>query len=88
MSKPLKVYYCRDCGTRMPLYYKKEQPYRDDEWKYCISCKSRHLCYQKEVWDYKREQAANDALTREQKIAVQTSAVLWGKDQCGVSSDW
>ncbi|WP_146778657.1 hypothetical protein [Acidithiobacillus ferridurans] len=88
MSKPLKVYYCRDCGTRMPLYYKKEQPYRDDEWKYCISCKSRHLFYQKEVWDYKREQAANDALTREQKVAVQTSAVLWGKDQCGVSSDW
>ncbi len=88
MSKPLKVYYCRDCGKRMPLYYKKEHPYRDDEWSFCIGCKSKNLFFQKEVWDYKREEAAKNAHTREQKTSVQGSAVLWGKDQCGVGEDW
>lgn len=86
MSKPLKVYYCRDCGTRMPLYYKKDQPYRDDEWKFCISCKSRNIFFQKEVWDYHREQAAKNAHTREQRNDMQISATLWGRGQCGVSS--
>lgn len=88
MSKPLKVYYCRDCGTRMPLYYKKDQPYRDDEWKFCIECKSRNIIYQKEVWDYKREQAAKNADTLAQKSAVQRSAKLWGNDQSGVLEEW
>ncbi len=81
MSKPLKVYYCRDCGTRMPLYYKKDQPYRDDEWRFCIACKSRNVIYQKEVWDYKRELAAKNAYSREQKIAVHGSAVLWDENR-------
>lgn len=88
MSKPLKVYYCRDCGTRMPLYYKKDQPYRDDDWKFCITCKSRNIIYQKEVWDYKREQAAKNAETLMQKSAVQRSAKLWGNDQGGVIEEW
>lgn len=80
MSKPLKVYYCRDCGTRMPLYYKKDQPYRDDEWGCCILCKSRNVFYQKEVWDFIREQTAKNALTKEQKLSLQRTAALWKND--------
>lgn len=88
MSKALKVYYCRDCGTRMPLYYKKDQPFRDDNWKYCISCNSMNLFTQTEVWDYKREQTAQKASTPEQKNAVLHSAELWGKSQCGIGDEW
>ncbi len=80
MYKPLKVYYCRECGTRMPLYYKKESPYRDDERKSCIACMSRNIFYQKEVWDFRREQDAKNALTKQQKLAIQSSAVLWRHD--------
>lgn len=87
MSKPLKVYCCRDCVERMPLYYKKDQHCRDDDWQFCFPVRVG-IFFQKEVWDYKREQATKNAYTLEQKNSVLKSAKLWGNFQCGVSEDW
>ena len=81
MGKPLKVYYCNKCGTRMPLYYKEEKGFRDDNWKYCISCKSPDIQSQIEEWDTHREMAAKRADTLQAKVDVRRSAVLYGREQ-------
>ncbi len=76
-QRPLKVYYCNDCGTRMPLYYKKDQPVRDDTWHRCYKCKGTNIHYQVEVWDWNREQLAKEALNTDQLLQIRKSAVLW-----------
>lgn len=76
-QRPLKVYYCNDCGTRMPLYYKKEQPVRDDTWHRCYKCKGSNITYQVEVWDWEREQRAKEAMNQDQLASIRASASLW-----------
>ena len=74
MAKPLKVYYCCDCGCRMPLYYKKDAPYRDEAWHHCYACNSTNLESQVEQWDYYREKIAKNAVTRMQLDNLKHSA--------------
>ena len=80
MSRALKVYYCNDCGCRMPLYYKKDQSFRDEHWHFCFRCKSKNIISQVEQWDYHREKAAQRAVTREQLDGLRNSAALWRRE--------
>lgn len=75
--RPLKVYYCNDCGCRMPLYYKKDQPVRDDTWRRCYKCKSSNITSQIEVWDWEREELAKEAANQEALAKIRSSATLW-----------
>ena len=79
--RPLKVYYCNECGCRMPLYYKKEQPVRDDTWHRCYKWKSSNITSQMEVWDWEREQRAKEAENREQLAKIRSSATRWADYQ-------
>jgi len=63
--KPLKVYYCRSCGMRMPQYYRKDEPYRDESWWRCIRCDSTDLLLQVEAWNHQRENAIKPMSTPE-----------------------
>ena len=80
MKKPLKVYYCLDCGCRMPLYYKKDARFRDDLWHHCFSCGKTNLDVQIEEWDYEREKMAKDAVTPEQRRYIRQSARIYAGD--------
>lgn len=77
MERPIKVYYCNQCGTRMPLYYKKDQPVRNDTWHRCYKCKGTNIQYQMEVWDWDREELAKNAVDTDQLFKIRRSAVLW-----------
>lgn len=77
MSRPLKVYYCNDCGFRMPLYYKKGAPFRDEHWHTCYHCKSKNIISQTETWDFHREKAAKLAVTRAQLDQLRRNARTW-----------
>ena len=80
MAKPLKVYYCCDCGCRMPLYYKKDAPYRDEVWHRCYYCHSTNLECQVEEWNYHREKTAKNADTSMQRENIKKSAKLWSEN--------
>ncbi len=75
--RPLKVYYCNDCGTRMPLYYKEGNPFRNPTWRKCHNCGGSNIQDQVEVWDWIREQRAKSAVTKKQLDNVRRNAILW-----------
>ncbi|WP_031410239.1 hypothetical protein [Thiomonas sp. FB-Cd] len=75
-QKPLKVYYCRNCGMRMPLYYKKDAPYRDENWTHCYRCHGTNLVSQVEAWDPRRENAVNAMCTADTLPKMMQSAKL------------
>lgn len=77
MSKPLKVYYCLDCGYRMPLYYKKDAPFRDEVWHHCYECHGTNLECQVEEWNYNREKIAANAVTLIQRENIKKSAKFY-----------
>ena len=76
---PLKVYYCRSCMHRMPLYYRKGEPFRNDELHYCTECYSHDLVYQIEKWIKVREELWGKLWLRADKENFRLSAPLWNR---------
>jgi len=74
--KPIKVFYCRHCGMRMPLYYRKDAPFRDEHWHHCYRCHGTDLVSQVEAWDPRRENAVNRMCTVETLPKMMRSATL------------
>jgi len=74
--RPLKVYYCRSCGMRMPQYYKKDEPYRDENWWFCIRCRRTDILWQVEAWNPQRENAVSQMCTLDTLQEMMQSAEL------------
>jgi hypothetical protein len=60
----------------MPLYYRKDAPYRDENWHHCYRCHGTDLVSQVEAWDPRRENAVNQMCTVETLQEMMQSATL------------
>jgi cell division protein FtsN len=60
----------------MPLYYRKDAPFRDEHWHHCYRCHGTDLVSQVEAWDPRRENAVNAMCTAETLPKMMQSATL------------